>query len=72
MAPKCKFPSRNYYIVPKVEKLLDEILPATQRPSLLDLEKGASLTLHYGHQFIADGNRDELYKNSSSTKTDSH
>ena len=43
--------------MPKIEKLLDEVFPATERPALLDLEKGVSLTLHYGHQFIADGNR---------------
>ena len=49
--------ARNYYLVPKVEKILDEMLPGVERPSLLDLEKGASLTLHYGHQFIGDGNR---------------
>ena len=49
--------SRNYYVVPKVEKLLDDTFPGVERPSLLDLEKGVSLTLHFGHQFIADGNR---------------
>ena len=43
--------------MPKIEQLLDGVFPGTKRPSLLDLEKGASLTLHYGHQFIADGNR---------------
>ena len=52
-----EFSSRNYYLVPKIEKLLDETFPGIQRPSLLDLEKGASLTLQYGHQFLGDGNR---------------
>ena len=52
-----EFPSRNYYLVPKIEKLLDEVFPGTQRPSLLELEKNVSLTLQYGHQLIADGNR---------------
>lgn len=49
--------ARNYYLVPKVEKILDEMLPGEERPSVLELEKDASLTLHYGHQFIGDGNR---------------
>ena len=44
-------------MVPKLEKILDEMFPGVERPSLLDLEKGASLTLHFGHQFIGDGNR---------------
>ena len=49
--------ARNHYLVPKVEKILDEMLPGVERPSLIELEKGTSLTLHYGHQFIVDGNR---------------
>ena len=35
--------ARNYYLVPKVEAILDDMLPGVERPSLLDLEKGADI-----------------------------
>ena len=37
--------------------LLDEQFPGEERPSFLELESNASLTLHFGHPLMMDGLR---------------
>eukprot|EP00095_Tigriopus_kingsejongensis_P001001 snap_masked-scaffold1486_size38793-processed-gene-0.3 protein:Tk01001 transcript:snap_masked-scaffold1486_size38793-processed-gene-0.3-mRNA-1 annotation:"udp-glucuronosyltransferase 2c1-like" len=48
---------RNWYILGKIDAILDENFPGVERPALLDLERNASLALHFGHPLIMDGNR---------------
>jgi hypothetical protein len=43
--------------VGSVEDVLDRHFPGVDRPRLLEMEKSASLTLHFGHPFILDGLR---------------
>ena len=46
---------RNYFILGKVNQLLDKHFPGEERPSLLDLERNASAVFAFTHPFIADG-----------------
>ena len=46
---------RNYYILGKVDELLDKHFPGEDRPNLLDLERNASAAFAFTHPFIADG-----------------
>jgi glucuronosyltransferase len=48
---------RNGIILYKSNQLLDKYFPEekNQRPSLLELERNASLTIAFGHPFILDG-----------------
>ena len=46
---------RNFYILGKVNALLDKHFPGEDRPSLLDLERNASAVFSFTHPFIADG-----------------
>ena len=48
---------RNWYMLGKVEQLLDRHFPGEQRKPLLELERNASLSLTFGHPLIADGLR---------------
>ena len=46
---------RNYYILGKMNQLLDKHFPGEKRPHLLDLERNASAVFAFTHPFIADG-----------------
>jgi glucuronosyltransferase len=46
---------RNSLILYKVNQMLDKNFPGEERPSLLALEKEASLAIAFGHPFILDG-----------------
>ena len=46
---------RNYFLLNKVEALLDKNFPGEERPSLLDLESNASATLAFSHPLFLDG-----------------
>jgi glucuronosyltransferase len=46
---------RNGLCLYKVNQLLDNVFPGETRPSLLTLERNASLTIAFGHSFILDG-----------------
>lgn len=48
---------RNWYIHKQTNAILDEVFPGVERPNLLELERNASLALHFGHPLIMDGNR---------------
>ncbi|TRY78677.1 hypothetical protein TCAL_13198 [Tigriopus californicus] len=48
---------RNWYIHKNVDAILDDLFPGVKRPSLLDIERNASLALTFGHPLIMDGNR---------------
>ena len=48
---------RNYYILGKVNQLLDKHFPGEERPCLLDLERNVSAVLAWTHPFIANGFR---------------
>jgi hypothetical protein len=48
---------RDYYILSRVNALLDKHFPGEPRPDLLELERSASLALHFGHPAIMDGLR---------------
>ena len=53
-------PGRNWYILGSLEAMIDEHVkdaPRSSRPALLDLERNASLGLHFGHPFLMDGLR---------------
>jgi glucuronosyltransferase len=46
---------RNWLILNKVNNFLDDVFPGEERPSLLALEKNASLAIAFSHPFIMDG-----------------
>ena len=46
---------RNYYLVGKVESLLDKHFPGEERASLLELETNAAAALGYTHPLFLDG-----------------
>ncbi len=46
---------RNLFILSQVNGLLDKHFPGEIRPSLLDLEKNASLAMSFGHPLLLDG-----------------
>ena len=46
---------RNYFILGKVNKMLDKHFPGEERPNLLDLERNASAVFAFTHPLIADG-----------------
>lgn len=46
---------RNYYVLGKVNQMLDKHFPGETRPHLLDLERNASAVFAFTHPFIADG-----------------
>ena len=46
---------RDYYGLGQVNKLLDKHFPGEERPSLLDLERNASVGFGFGHPLILDG-----------------
>ncbi len=48
---------RDYYVMSKLEGILDKHFPGEERPSLLELEKNVSVAFHYGHPMIMDGHR---------------
>eukprot|EP00092_Neocalanus_flemingeri_P013186 GFUD01014211.1.p1 GENE.GFUD01014211.1~~GFUD01014211.1.p1 ORF type:complete len:520 (-),score=100.48 GFUD01014211.1:177-1736(-) len=48
---------RNWYMLGRVDALLDQHFPGEPRKPLLELEKNASLSLAFGHPLIADGLR---------------
>lgn len=48
---------RNYYILNKINAILDKHFPGQDRPCLIELEKNTSLVLHIGHPLINDGLR---------------
>ena len=48
---------RNYYILGKVNQLLDKHFPGEERPCLLDLERNVSAVLAFTHPLIANGFR---------------
>ncbi len=51
---------RQYLVINELEAILDRRFPDEVRPSLLELEKNASLALHFGHPLILDGMRPVL------------
>ena len=46
---------RDYYLLPKVERLLDTHFPGEVRPSLLDMEKNATAAFGFTHPMFLDG-----------------
>lgn len=48
---------RNWYMLGSIERILDKHFPGETRPSLLELERNASLGLHFGHFAMMDGIR---------------
>ena len=46
---------RNYYLLNKVDELLDKHFPGEERPSLLDIEKNASAAFGFTHPLFLDG-----------------
>ena len=46
---------RDYFLLNKVEALLDKHFPGEVRPSLLDMEKNATATLAFTHPLFLDG-----------------
>jgi glucuronosyltransferase len=46
---------RNGFLFHKSNHLIEEHFPGEERPSLLSLERNASLAIAYGHPFILDG-----------------
>lgn len=48
---------RDYFILSKVDTLLDKHFPGEERPSLLDMERNASVAFEFSHPFIQDGYR---------------
>ena len=46
---------RDYYILGKVDKLLDKHFPGEERPSLIDLERNTVVAFGFGHPLILDG-----------------
>ena len=46
---------RNYYMVGRVESLLDKHFPGEDRPSLLELERNAAAALGFTHPLFLDG-----------------
>jgi hypothetical protein len=48
---------RNYFVINFVDDFLAKHFPGESYPPLLELEKNASLALHFGHPLIMDGLR---------------
>lgn len=46
---------RNWYILSRVEDMLDKHFPGVSRPPLIDIEKNSSLTISFGHPLLMDG-----------------
>ena len=46
---------RDYFILGKVNDLLDKHFPGEERPSILDMERNASVAFAFGHPLILDG-----------------
>ena len=46
---------RNYYMVGKVESLLDKHFPGEERPSLLELETNVAAGMGFTHPLYLDG-----------------
>lgn len=46
---------RDFYMLPKVDAMLDKHFPGEPRPSMLDLERNASVGLQFGHPLLVDG-----------------
>ena len=46
---------RNYYMVGRVESLLDKHFPGEERTSLLELERNAAAALGFTHPLFLDG-----------------
>ena len=46
---------RDYFMVSKVESLLDKHFPGEVRPSLLDIEKNATAAFSFSHPLFSDG-----------------
>lgn len=46
---------RDFYVLGKVDKLLDKHFPGEIRPSLIELERNATLALAFSHPLIQDG-----------------
>ena len=46
---------RHYWLLGKANQLLDKHFPNEERPSLLDMERNATVAFGFGHPLILDG-----------------
>ena len=46
---------RDYYLLNKVDAMLDKHFPGEERPSLLDMEKNATAAFGFTHPLLSDG-----------------